>query len=175
MIPTILVVLVPDQEGRMSYKPLLISGHHGNPYDFRISYSKILIYYQRIQWGMEVATSEEFPTNFERQKGDKGYWHVKYNREHAGPNPPTAAGGGNGGGVSLPIGGTRWKLANKAECGNEKYSKPEDYLEALEPNSSPRHLSTLLPHTRKHRAKQPEVVLIDNWLNYEGFYGGLEV
>lgn len=89
---------------------------------------------------------------------------MKYNRENAGPNILTADGGGNGGGVSLPIGGTRLELASKAGCGNEKYSKPEDYLEVSEPNSSPKYLSTLLPHSRKHRAEQPEVILINNWL-----------
>lgn len=63
---------------------------------------------------------------------------MKYNRENAGPNPLTADGDGNGGGVSLPSGGSGLKLANKAECGHEKYSKPEDFNQiSLQGTSQP--------------------------------------
>lgn len=47
-------------------------------------------------------------------------------------------------GIGLSIGGTNFKFVNKAECGNEKLSKQEDYLDAYEPKSHPMYLSFLL-------------------------------
>lgn len=55
VIPTIiLVMLAPNQEGRMGNKLSLISGHHGNPTDFKLSYSstkKLISLSKKIMWG----------------------------------------------------------------------------------------------------------------------------
>lgn len=159
MIPAVRVVLVPDQEGRMSYKPLLIQASMEIPVILRYHTAKYSFIIKEYNGGWRWQHLKSFQQILKDKKGIKAsnMWNITEKMQVKIHQLQMVVDMEVELVFPLEAPGWSWQIRPSVEMRNTE-NQPE-------PNSSPRYLSTLLPHTKKAQSQAAWGNWINNWLN----------